>query len=1598
MKSTIKRWIAFLLCVQIVVFMVIQVPSIVRAENGTTDSVISSEEVGTGDELTEDAYTGEESAEDAFVGDESAENSVVDDESAEDAFVGDESAEDSAVDDESVEDTFVGDDSTEDAAGDESADETPKTEIDISDIFSTSDGLTFIDENISLVDEDDLTGDGSDMPDEDETEEELVWMAYDAHVEAEAARVWADPEAYLGYTATLNVAEDYFYLATGFDANARTNMQYSITRNDIYNTEGNVVEFVLVDYVIGSDEFLWFKVEAAGDGELPEIFQTYPYISYVDATGKNPGMVLIPMMGTFADDTVVIKKEAVAASNMKTINASELPDIFEVSYIVNGIWEDYKWEGEVWRGYDLGDITGWHEILKDAPAYHYVEESAVILYPAEVSRAYSFLISAESTAIYEAILSYIPEEILLQFTSKHIANLEEHVNYLYVIENVEKTEYVTIGDKSVEVTVHGKIPMDGTLSVQAVTSDIVMAEGFDIKDASEIVTALDIKIYDKNGVEWQPEEGETIWVSIDMAALGYEDGRIFRLHHKHGEEITVYEIFVVMDGKITLGTNGFSLYVISEPEKYFDETNPNNSTNATQLDANVRAITLEVGKTAVYYFTPNSNEQSSSNSRSNWWVTDSEGAVYYELYSSNNPGQNGTNSKWIKITALKATTTPIKLRHLYVGGGRVNEIEYNLTITSPKATSQDPGGYRLYVKDMVNTQGVISATLVDTDGDEVTAEDLEGNISYSWVRKDGAYIIPAAYKDNDRSIDICVDHGGLLQTRLENVVYEVTATLPNGMKKTASYKVYYQSEILNAGFESPVVPNENYTFLPNGWPKLYWKSTSPGDGTEHLSKDVEFTHYGEGRNSFQNTSFYPRKPAEGDQFAELNAEKFGALYQDIITAPGESLDWEFLHSKRDNNQNGEAMFLIVGPTEHAQKATNYTELSALLTRLFNVYGGRANALAQIAANGSIRCTDSQTGGIYQVWYHDADNDGLPASAPWTYLSGSYVVPTGQYRSRLFFVTDPQSSGSGGKGESNYGNLIDSAKGGQYKEYLIEYYEEEYIVVDGTTDVKRTLMTTKQYGDDKGDPTDESGEAIMYSSVRLQNFQYFEEEEQDLLSMVYINGKNSPYNIKYLDYPCLFIESYPKDTTIQCLDKTVTKESGYYDQYDIVMQVCFRDTMIAVQKWVEFPKVLDGTVSKEALSATQKQNLIKELIEDNGHGYESTVSLQCITEATHFASNTITISKNDPAGWYTGYIPIGDNPKESHTFSLTEDYASPITGLELDKVQFDYFQFDKGERKDPITITYTDIDYVEKTINGNQVTRLEGVLYVEDSNTGTETEDDNTETTEPVKTPVAQSGIILDGSKDSLYKLAEVKVTNYYREKVIKINYITVGKGNISWVDENDNTVSAKVHGEEILYYSGTPEGVTVVPDEGYTFAGWYLDADCTVPVGNNHGYVDGFVFIPNKEMTITDENLEVTYYAKFSIGALQIQRKDAEPGQVFVYKIAYRNEGSTRTYDYMYVTLVIGDDGEGSVEIVDVPFTDDKGRQRYYTVTQLNEWSWRYGDGPVSIEKKHEMQDGYHGAINMITVFNFPVGTETVDDYWLNGNSVLLKNIHGGAN
>ncbi len=1355
-------------------------------------------------------------------------------------------------------------------------------------------------------------------------ESQLAWKPYRDYLKDQALSAYENPEQYIGYEAGFISFWNSIFCKSGFE-NGEPVEYVGIANGytDDYSVPYDTI-FIIDDYYFDTDTGeLWYKVKAAEGYELPQIVEDNPYILYVDSNIKyDDGVDAAPptfylgahkAMFLPGVETVSFKESALNDAASVEVSVSELPLIFDVIPAhTNGQYGFVEW-----NDYYLGGIAS------EYTEYGYVSASSIVFIPVETSIVYENLLNAKDTYEYYDIISKAPTSVLAQLSDAHKAQLDICIEALDSLEHVTYETTVSVGDVTVPVSVLGKLPDNVTLSAEAVSADTVISEGFDVKDASEIITALDIKlINNEDGTEWQPEEGRRVGVSIGVGALGYEDGTVVKLQHKHDDFIETYDIIVVEDGAVTVYTSGFSIYVA-------DSTTDTNTNGATQI-ADGGTITLEVGQEVIYYF-------GTSNEIGTWNVKDTAGAIHYTVHSNDGIGHDGMRVRWIKINALKLTTadTKITLSYAYRNGNNTTRETFTINIVAPKA---DAGDRKLYIKDDVNLSGKIVAALVDDQGNEI--ENGLAGAAFSWSRDDGVLIVPAAYGEGYASVNIARDHGGLVEARKEGnkfrpTTYTLNVILADGEELTAKYTVYYQSEIINADFEFPDATQSNYTFFPNGWPELYWKTTAPGQGS-NISKDIEYADVTNGTSNqnnngtdFGTTNGNTSNAASGVQFAELNAEAFGALYQDIITAPGEDIEWDFTHAPRRDQNNwatniSNAMFIVIGATEAAQKL-DHDDLVSLGESAKTAGNGNANFL-----NGSSPVSVVYKGATYYVWYHDAGTyrSNVSGTLKWTELSGSYTVPNGQYRTRLFFVSEKKTTSN----NANAGNLIDKTKAGQYKEYLIEYYEQTY--EDGKLVIKRV------------DSKEETGEALIYSSVKLENYyEYFVLQEHDYLHHVEINGGAYPYDIRYSttdpDNAYLYIESYPGKSTDATDYIDGTKD---YSEYDIVMQVFMRDTVVALQKQLVFPQLRnddgklidkdgnlleDGEKPVELLTEEQKLNIMNYLTTTPLDGYQSDFILYSVDTGYEFSKNDETvITQRDPSGNYKAFVAFEGNPELGHTYQIRETGNTAIPGLELDSVVFQIQLYASGAVWDELKVS----SYLEIKVDSEK--------------------------------PLLSPEFKLEGN----VKIADVVVINTYREKETVIYYQGVGNGKIKL--DSPTAVFEDKPSETLAFYSGKAIGCSTHAGAGATFVGWYKDEACTQPVTAADGVWDKETgsFKPNTNIINAES---VTFYAKFETGSITINRENANPEQTFVYHV----ESDDKSVD-MYVTLQCDENGKGSVEILEVPL------QKTYTITEIEDWSWRH---PGAVKEDTNSNDKLH------LVFDF--NSDINKNKWLNGYSPEKENV-----
>lgn len=308
--------------------------------------------------------------------------------------------------------------------------------------------------------------------------------------------------------------------------------------------------------------------------------------------------------------------------------------------------------------------------------------------------------------------------------------------------------------------------------------------------------------------------------------------------------------------------------------------------------------------------------------------------------------------------------------------------------------------------------------------------------------------------------------------------YKVEVELTNGEKITSkAIQVTYFKELQNGGFENPKATNFS-TQYSNAYYKEQegvWQTTGIGTGNKK-DCDIEIVKKGIGDgssyawnkvsgklfNSFSDSTStdtngtyedghdWANAAYEGNQFAELNCEASGALYQDVLTKDGTALNYWLSHRARGNRTSEyvlhqgsdwnpwdqttyypganvkqyDTMFLVMMPTK--------TAIDKNLTTQTNL----RNYLQDLGVTYSQTATEEENKVVY-------DNDGIKilritsSNQKWhSILATNDYIPTSSL-TRFFFM-----AGATASGDPTVGNFLDQVG---FSQELPPVADDEYSI-------------------------------------------------------------------------------------------------------------------------------------------------------------------------------------------------------------------------------------------------------------------------------------------------------------------------------------------------------------------------------------------------------------------------------------------------------------------------------------------------------------------------------------------------------------------------
>ena len=547
-------------------------------------------------------------------------------------------------------------------------------------------------------------------------------------------------------------------------------------------------------------------------------------------------------------------------------------------------------------------------------------------------------------------------------------------------------------------------------NAQPATGDALMLSAFEPE-----VLASDVSFIGADGSAQQPAAGETVPMTVTVPAGAMEGEGFWMVYHltENGEGgyIATPVQFMPADANgasVQLAADGFSIYAVAKVHDTEGEAVAEGS-----------AIEMPVESSKVFYYKDDQYSQYKYH-RYTWTIEGNDDIVkgYATPMSDLTEQLNRYQYPWLSVDALREGTVTVKLNYYYYNGNSwwsptgtpvSGSIAFTIKVT-------EPTGLRI-VNNIVEN-GTLKPVYENADGS------IRDDLTYVWSAKffhtdnsggeteitneDSSIDLDAVYDDG--SLNVAIDNGGIREETdvngnevLHVTTYTVTAYDKDGKEVgKASHRVEFGGNVLNGSFEYPAIPSgsTNYAFA-NGTHQLFWRTTAPGPN-HMLGQDVELGNDQSGNPYLQSGS-----AAHGTQYAELNAEAMGTLYQDVLTAPGAELSWGFSHRSRKYTGDN-IMYLIIASSEDGAKIDTQAQINELI-RNYNADGKKV-----IYDDGS----------SYTLWKMEADANH------WQNHFGSYTVPHGQYATRFFFA-----SATG----TTTGNLIDNVTFNQEQRYIIEYY-------------------------------------------------------------------------------------------------------------------------------------------------------------------------------------------------------------------------------------------------------------------------------------------------------------------------------------------------------------------------------------------------------------------------------------------------------------------------------------------------------------------------------------------------------------------------------
>ena len=379
----------------------------------------------------------------------------------------------------------------------------------------------------------------------------------------------------------------------------------------------------------------------------------------------------------------------------------------------------------------------------------------------------------------------------------------------------------------------------------------------------------------------------------------------------------------------------------------------------------------------------------------------------------------------------------------------LNDTSYTADTEWNTWSSGKPTVYLVYtptelsIQDDLTGTGDLIPVLTDKMKTLVANAKEEGNeVSYIWeksinngdfqavnkVKVSGDNYNITTNEDGVDCLNVALDKGALSSSQ-SSVKYKVSIKIGDELKGTSGeYSVRYYKELYNGDFEIPVVAqdhpnknnwqysNENYKAQGGVWQTTGTKDENPPycdtDGA-----DIEIvTTATKNLNGYNWYGTVCDADGNDGQFAELNCQAAGALYQDVITYSGEKLSFYLSHRARGGSTSStkeyDTMYVVMMPTSSAKGCVTQGDLEKLIKKYllnFNINQSYSEEGKEILYNKDGVC-------IERVTSDDQD---------WHYVEETQEYTATSNMTRFFFV-----AGKTATNNNTVGNFLDNVGFGQ----------------------------------------------------------------------------------------------------------------------------------------------------------------------------------------------------------------------------------------------------------------------------------------------------------------------------------------------------------------------------------------------------------------------------------------------------------------------------------------------------------------------------------------------------------------------------------------